>query len=109
MSVVGLNTLLELVRLEESLIEDLGERDLNNPEGVGLDLRLGSIHKIKKGGAFIESDGSEGLGKRKGVQTEELASYKVGAKKQKEVKIKSGVYYLIQTIETINTPLDMMP
>lgn len=109
MSVVGLNTLLKLVRLEEKLIEDLGERDLNNPEGVGLDLRLGSIHKIKKGGAFIEADGDAGLGKRKGVTTEEIASFRNGAKKQKEVKIKPGIYYLIQTIETINTPMNLMP
>jgi len=106
---VGLNTILELVKLEEKLIEDLGERELQNPEGVGVDLRLGALFKIVKGGAFIEVDGKEGLGKRKGVKTQEIASYVKASKKQKEVVIKPGDYFLAQTVETINTPINLMP
>ena len=109
MSVVGLNTILELVKLEEKLIENLGERELENPEGVGLDLRLGALFKIVEGGAFIEADGKAGLGKRKGVKTKEAANFKKGSVKQKEVIIKPGEYYLAQTVETINTPVDLMP
>ena len=109
MSVVGLDTILELVKLEEKLLEDLGERELTNPEGVGVDLRLGSIHKIIKGGAFIEADGEGSLGNRKGVTTKEVASYKKNFKSQKEVIIKSEEYYLVQTIEKVNTPSDLMP
>lgn len=109
MSVLGLDAILELVKLEEKLLEGLGERELTNPEGVGLDLRLGSIHKIVKGGAFIEADGGGGLGKRKGVTTKEIASFKKNIKKQKEAVIKPGEYYLVQTIEKVNTPLDLMP
>ena len=95
---MGLNTILELVKLEEKLIEDLGERELQNPEGVGVDLRLGALFKIVKGGAFIEVDGKEGLGKRKGVKTQEIASYVKASKKQKEVVIKPGDYFLSQTV-----------
>ena len=109
MSVIGLDTVLKLIKLEEKLIEDLGERELQNPEGVGVDLRLGALHKIVKGGAFIEVDGEEGLGKRKGVETREIAHFVNGGKKQKEIIIKPGDYFLAQTVETINTPQDLMP
>ncbi len=109
MSVVGLDEILELVKLEEQLLEDLGEREFNNPEGVGLDLRLGSIHKIISGGAFIEVDGEGGLGKRKGVKTKEIAAFKKGSKTQKEVIIKPGEYCLVQTVEKVNTPEHLMP
>ena len=104
MSVIGLNMVMQ--RIEEGfLLENLGERDLTNPEGVGIDLRLGSVHKIIKGGAFIEA----GLGKRKGVETKEIAKFIDGAKKQKFISIEPGQYYLVQTLESVNTPLDLMP
>lgn len=106
--VLGLDEVLRRVK-KDKLIENLGERELNNPEGVGVDLRLGAVHKITKGGAFIEADGKAGLGKRKGVKTEVLAQYQPGAKPQKEVVIKPGDYYLISTLEKINTPKDLMP
>lgn len=108
MAVLGLDLVLIRVQ-EEALLENLGDRDLNNPEGVGLDLRIGAIHKIVKGGAFIETDGPAGLGKRKGVQTELIAEYKEGSKTQKDVLIRPGKYYLVQTLEIVNTPQDLMP
>ncbi len=106
--VLGLDAVFKRVR-KENLIEGLGERELNNPEGVGVDLRLGAVHEIIEGGAFIEVDGEAGLGKRKGVKTEVLAQYELGAKTQKEVVIKPGDYYLVSTLEKINTPKDLMP
>lgn len=109
MSVVGLDTILELIKLEEKLIEDLGERELQNPEGVGLDLRLGALFQIVDGGAYIKVDSEKVLGKRKGVKTKDIAVYVKGSKKQKEVIIKPGEYFLAQTVETINTPKDLMP
>lgn len=108
MAVLGLDVVFVRIR-ESGLLENLGDRDLNNPEGVGVDLRLGSVHKIVKGGAFIEADGKAGLGKRKGVTTRTVAEYKDGSDKQKEVVIKPGDYYLVQTLESVNTPEDLMP
>lgn len=102
MSVLGLNEIQKRIK-KDKLIENLGTRDLNSPEGVGIDLRLGSVHKIVKGGAFIEADGpaGAGLGKRKGVQTEQI--------NKDWIVIKPGEYYLVQTMESINTPKDLMP
>jgi len=106
MSVLGINEIHKRIR-KHGLIKNLGKRELKNPEGVGIDLRLGSVHKIIKGGAFIEADGKK-LGKRKGVETKLVAEF-VDGSKQKELVIKPGEYYLVQTVESINTPLDLMP
>src|SRR3989344_4832087 len=102
--IIGIDEVLQRVK-KEKLIENLGQRELKNPEGVGVDLRLGAVYKIVSGGAFIEAN----LGKRKGVKTKLLAEYKKRAGKQIEVIIKPGDYYLVSTFETINTPKDLMP
>lgn len=121
MSVLGLDEIHKRIK-KQSLLKNLGERDLQNPEGVGIDLRLGSVHKIVKGGAFIEADpstlphrpvrdrsGQVVYGKRKGVETKLVAEFVDNGKIQKEIVIKPGQYYLVQTVESINTPLDLMP
>lgn len=100
MSVLGLDEVLKRVK-EEKLVENLGQRELNNPEGVGVDLRLGEVYEIVEGGAFIEGDRVKGLGSRKGVKTRKLEGSKI--------IIKPGDYYLVTTFETLNTPKDLMP
>ncbi len=106
--VIGINEILRRVK-KEKLIENLGARELKNPEGVGVDLRLGAVYQIVEGGAFIEVDGGKGLGKRKGVKTKLLAEYKKKKRKQEWVTIEPGGYYLVSTFEAINTPKDLMP
>lgn len=108
MAVLGLDEVLKRIK-DENLVENLGDRDLSNPEGVGLDIRLGSLHKIVEGGAFIEVDGKAGLGRRKGVKTDVIAEFIEGADEQAEVVIEPGKYYLAQTHEALNTPADLMP
>lgn len=100
MSVLGINEVLYRVK-KYKLIENLGNRELMNPEGVGMDLRLGTVHKIIRGGAFIEGDSEQVLGNRKGVETKQV--------KKDWIVVKPGEYYLVQTVESINTPLDLMP
>lgn len=107
MSVIGINEVVRRIK-EEDLITGLGGRDFSNPEGTGIDLRLGAVYKITEGGAYIEADGPTGLGKRSGVKTEELHRLKDGDT-QEEFIAKPGEYYLVQTAETISTPLDLMP
>ncbi len=108
MSVLGINEIHRRVK-KQGLIKNLGKRELESPEGVGVDLRLGSVHKIIKGGAFIEGDRQQALGSRKGVETKEVARFKENEDNQIWVIIKPGEYYLVQTFEEINTPLDLMP
>ncbi|MBU1031893.1 hypothetical protein KKE03_03160 [Patescibacteria group bacterium] len=104
MSVLGINEVLRRVK-KEKLIKNLGVRELKNPEGVGVDLRLGALYEITEGGAFIEAD----LGKRKGVKTKLLAKFHPRKDKQEEVTIKPGEYHLVSTFESLNTPKDLMP
>ncbi len=107
MSVIGIHEVVRRIK-EEGLITGLAGRDLSNPEGTGIDLRLGAVHKIIEGGAYIEADGAEGLGKRSGVKTEELYTLKEGDV-QDELVVNPGDYYLVQTAETIKAPLGLMP
>ena len=108
MSVLGINEVHKRIK-KHSLVKNLGKRDLDNPEGVGIDLRLGSVHKIIKGGAFIEGDRLQVQGSRKGVQTKEVAKFMEGLDDQAWIILKPGDYYLVQTLEEINTPKDLMP
>lgn len=105
--ILGLDEVLKRVK-KEKLIENLGKRELKNPEGVGVDLRLGAVYKIIAGGAFIEGDRQQALGSRKGVKTKLIAEFKKKGK-QPWVVIKPGDYYLVSTLEVINTSKDLMP
>jgi deoxycytidine triphosphate deaminase len=107
LSVLGIDEVLRRIR-EEQLITDLGKRELENPEGVGVDLRLGQIHTISEGGSYIEADGEDDLGHRKGVKTTLLGEWKKDAPND-FIEIHPGHYYLVRTIEGITTPLDLMP
>lgn len=108
MSILGLDEIHRRIK-KEKLIENLGERELKNPEGVGVDLRLGAIYQIIGGGAFIEGDRQQALGNRKGVKTKLMAEFKKRKRTQAWVVIKPGDYYLASTLEVINTPKDLMP
>lgn len=108
MSVLGLDEIRRRIKTEK-LIENLSVRELKNPEGVGVDLRLGTVHQIIEGGAFIQGDRVKSLGSRKGVKTKLVAEYKNRKTDQEWVTIKPGDYYLVSTVEVINTPKDLMP
>jgi len=79
----------------KKLVEGLGKRDLENPEGAGLDLRLGELFKIK-GETFL------GVETRDTVDHKSLAKYDL--KKSTKVTIKPGEFYLMQTVEKVNLP-----
>lgn len=107
MAVLGIHEVVRRIQ-EEGLITGLAGRDLSNPEGTGIDLRIASAHKITEGGAYIEADGADGLGKRKGVTTQEVCKLEEGTPGA-ELVVAPGEYYLVQTAESIKTPLDLMP
>lgn len=81
--------------LELNLIEDLCEREIKSPEGVGLDLRVGEVFKI-------EGDGFLGIEDRHTPKKILIAKY--DPDEIKEVTINPGDYLLVKTIESINTP-----
>jgi len=93
----GLDILKKLVQ-ENNLVEILCERELNNPENAGFDLRLGEIHSLQ-GDAFI------GIDKRKTPKTKVFAKFEKN--KKNAVILKPGEYFLGKTIEKINMPADL--
>lgn len=77
-----------------NLIENLSERELNNPEGVGIDIRFGEAYKLT-------SSGFLGVKDRKTPDIELVASLEKG---DKELVLKPGSYFLVKTIEIISSP-----
>jgi deoxycytidine triphosphate deaminase len=90
------------------IVQNLSERELKNPEGTAVDLRLGEVHKITGGQAFIEADAKDGQGRRSGFETELLMAFDESAARQKELVIKPGEYYLVKTVEVVDIPLDVL-
>ena len=92
--ILGHSELKKLIK-SNKLITGLSKRDLENPEGAGLDLRVGEIFKI-------EGDTVLGIEKRKTVDSKRVAKF--DPKKPTSFTIKPGEFYLVQTIERVNLP-----
>lgn len=100
--IIGPKRLLELVE-EIKLVENLSQRELTNPEGAGFDLRLGEIHQIVGGKAFL------------GITERETPKIKIikdlvldnGAKTIQTFTVQPAEYYLISTIEKLNLPANI--
>lgn len=90
------------------IVQNLSERELHHPEGAAVDLRLGEVHRITGGEAFIEADGATGQGLRRGFETELVLAYAPTGDSQDKLVIKPGDYYLVKTIETVKLPLDVV-
>lgn len=95
--ILGPKKLLQLVK-KINLVEGLSERELTNPEGAGFDLRLGEVYKIS-GKAF--------LGETHRHTAEITLVKKYDAKKTTSIKIKPGDFFLVKTIESVNTPQNL--
>lgn len=96
--ILGPRLLLKLVK-EVKLVENLSERELNNPEGAGFDLRLGEVYKIS-GKAFL------GITERHTADISLVAKSEAKGVRRKvqKIVIKPREFYLIKTIETVNMP-----
>jgi len=96
--ILGVKKLLELVK-KRKLVENLSERELENPEGAGFDLRIGELYEIS-GKGFL------GIEDRKTPKIKLLAKY--SPRKTKSFTFRPGRYYLMKTIEKVNTPENIM-
>ena len=96
--ILGPQKLLELVK-KEKLVTGLAERELTNPEGAGFDLRLGEVHKITGGTAFLGEE------ERQTPDIETVMKYKKG--KKQSITIFPGDFYLVSTIEEVKLPKDL--
>ncbi len=95
--ILGIKELHRLVK-EKKLVENLCDRELNNPEGAGFDLRLGEVYSI-------EGEGFLGVEERDTPKIKLIDSYS----EKKEEKdnfflFNPKEYHLIKTIEKVNLP-----
>lgn len=95
--ILGVDELLKLVETDK-LVEGLCERELNNPEGCGFDLRLGKVWEIK-GEAFL------GIEERKSVEAELLMEY--SPQEKREFELKPGQQVLVTIMEKVNMPQNL--
>jgi deoxycytidine triphosphate deaminase len=95
--ILCVDKILRLVKTKK-LVENLSNRELTNPEGAGFDLRLGEIYEIS-------DEGFLGVEKRSTPQEKLIARY--DEKKVTAFVFKPGKYYLMKTIEKVNTPADI--
>ena len=77
-----------------NLVENLDERETQNPEGVGIDIRAGKVYRIT-------GEGFLGVKDRKSSDTEKVADLEKG---DKEIVLNPGDYVLVKTIEKFNIP-----
>lgn len=96
--ILGPKKLLKLVKTIK-LVENLDKRELTTPEGAGFDIRLGEVHKLKGGKAFL------GVTHRETPDIKTVAVY--NTKKLSSFTIKPGEFVLMSSIETFNIPLNL--
>ena len=90
---------VKILELNEKydLISGLSKRELENPEGVVIDLRVGKIHRII-GDSFL------GVEERYSPKIETIAD--ISKDGNKKFVINPGEYYLVSTIEVIHSPAE---
>jgi deoxycytidine triphosphate deaminase len=96
--ILGIKELHRLVK-EDNLVENLCEREQNNPEGAGFDLRMGEIFEIS-------GDGYLGIEERHTPESKSVAKYDEG--ENNSFVFEPRKYYLIKTAEKVNLPIDLM-
>jgi deoxycytidine triphosphate deaminase len=98
--ILGIKELHKLVN-EHKLVEDLCEREMNNPEGAGFDLRMGEVFDL-------EGDGFLGVEERETPKSKSIAKYDPEKIDDENFFIfEPGKYYLIKTIEKVNLPVTL--
>jgi deoxycytidine triphosphate deaminase len=96
--ILGISELHKLVA-EKKLVEGLCEREMKSPEGAGFDLRLGEVYELS-------GDGFLGIEDRKTPSARRVAEY--DKDNRSSFIFNPGKYYLIKTIEKVNTPQDLL-
>lgn len=98
--ILGIQELHKLVK-EQNLVEGLCDREINNPEGAGFDLRLGEVFELS-------GDGFLGVEERQTPEAKSLAKYDPEKIDDENFFIfEPGRYYLIKTIEKVNLPVTL--
>lgn len=96
--ILGVQELLKLVK-EKKLVENLSQRELENPEGAGFDLRIGELYEV-------EGKGFLGIEERETPKAKLMAKY--DENKIERAELLPNTYYLLKTLEKLNMPEDIL-
>lgn len=96
--ILGIKKLHKLVN-EVGLVDNLCDREKNNPEGAGFDLRMGEVFKL-------EGEGFLGIDDRDTPNIKSLAKFDENGP-EKSFVFESGKYYLMKTVERLNLPTNL--
>ena len=96
--VLGIKELHRLVK-EKNLVANLSQRELENPEGAGFDLRIGELYEVS-------GQGFMGITERNTPDMKLIAKYEAG--KTAEVQLKPHAFYLMKTVEDVNMPENLL-
>lgn len=98
---IGIDKILRLINENEPpLIENVSERELKNPEGAGIDLRVGIVSKFVKSKSFL------GVKERATLDSEKILEF--NAEKTSSYVLKPQEYILVTTIESLNMSDDLV-
>ena len=94
---------LKILELNQkhNLLKDLAERELQNPEGSGIDLRVGVVNRIV-GDSFLAADGSSR--ERYSPKLELVGD--IDKEGNKLIVMKPGEFLLVTTMEVIHAPAE---
>lgn len=94
---------LKILELNEryKLIENLSERELKNPEGAGIDLRVGEVYEIA-GDSFLAADNSSRA--RYSPKIKPIGD--ISKDGNKLITLEPRQYFLVTTMETIYSPAE---
>lgn len=98
--IIGIKELHRLVK-EQNLVEGLCEREQDNPEGAGFDLRLGEVYELV-------GDGFLGVEERQTPDIRLIAKDDPQKSEDQNFFIfEPGKYYLVKTMEKVNLPITL--
>ena len=94
---------LKILELNDkyNLLGGLSERELNNPEGSGVDLRVGVVNKLI-GDSMLAADSSSR--ERYSPKLELVGD--IETDNNKLIVMKPGEYFLVTTMETVHAPAE---
>jgi len=105
--ILGIKELHKLVK-EIKLVEKLCDREQNNPEGAGFDLRMGEVYELLPTTEHGSSAGFLGVTERDTPKINLVAKNEEGKPEADNFFIfEPGKYYLIKTMEKVNLPVTL--
>lgn len=107
--ILGIDQILALVFDPNiRMIIELGEREIKDPEGTGVDLRVGKLFRFKQGSTgYLHIDRSNTLS-RKTPECDLIREFDPSRDIQEIAVIAPGDFYLVQTIERFRLPANLL-